>query len=412
MMAPHYQSTSTAPVSTSHVNLNATSPPAVLAMLPPSRIAPFPGPAQHPSPIPAPAPAPPYTEHDVELIGRDSMTPPPPYAESTLRFINGDTKTLPHTYDSSPASLRYCSRLNKQDAGRSLYVGAPEESSSVQRLCVSYVDHDSAILHSPSPTQGRIPIYCATCTLASNHLNYNANLDTYVYRWQTTERPIPIGINLSSFESNKQRSLVTRCLKVVLQKLNDNLETVGPQFRLVKRHSSSAFVVTFEGENPHCYASAFFPDWSPRNWYINVYKPGLTLCSEQKQHLRRTKRGDTKTAQLKALEQNLIAILTHEMLHIIGIRHCAIDENVERAPYVRFPIHLSDEDNQDPSMKPNLNWEDLSNFDLKPQTVEEIRQIYAKKEGETIGPYIIRDVSWRSGVKIRRKWLESMRTMK
>lgn len=247
-----------------------------------------------------------------------------------------------------------------------------------------------------------ISTYCATiCTASSKHLNYHVNPDNDVYRWQTTDGFIPIGINLSRFESREQRSIVKTCFEMVLRSLNDS--NIGPKFQLVKDPRRSAFSVTFGGEHPHCYASSFFPGSHPKDWYIYVFKLGLTLSEEQEQLLINARGGDVKSARSQALEQNLIKILAHEMLHIVGVRHCHVDVNYEKEPYVRFPPELSDNDNWDPLMQSRLDRMELSRLGWKSQTFEEIRQIYAMNDGDTVGCHRIRDVSWRDGRKLRKR---------
>lgn len=194
--------------------------------------------------------------------------------------------------------------------------------------------------------------------------------------------------------------MVKRCLKIVLRSLNDN--NIGPKFHFVEDPSSSAFSVTFGGDHPHSYASSFFPGSHPKDWYIYVFKLGLTLSEEQQQLLIQTRDRNVKPAGLQALEQNLIKILAHEMLHLVGVRHCTIDLNVEKEPYMRFPPELSDNDNWDPLMQPRLDRMDLSRLGWNSQTLKEIRQIYAMNEGEKIGFHKIRDVSWRDGMELRK----------
>lgn len=195
--------------------------------------------------------------------------------------------------------------------------------------------------------------------------------------------------------------MVKNCLEIVLRSLNDS--NIGPKFQFVKDPCRSAFSVTFGGAHPHCYASSFFPGSHPKDWYIYVFKLGLTLSEEQEQLLINAKGGDVKSARLQALEQNLVKILAHEMLHIVGVRHCHVDLNDEKEPYVRFPPELSDNDNWDPLMQPRLDRMDLSRLGWKPQTLEELRQIYAMTGEETIGCHRIRDVSWRDGRKVRKR---------
>lgn len=224
-----------------------------------------------------------------------------------------------------------------------------------------------------------------------------------MYRWKATDGPIPIGINLSSFESRKQSSMVKRCLARVLSSLNAH--NIGPQFRFVEDPSESAFFIFFGGDNPHCYASSFFPGSHPKDWYIYVYKQSLKLSTDQKRLLMDAGSAGIKTARLEALEQNLIKILAHEMLHIVGLRHCDVNLDVEQEPYVRFPPGLSDNDNWDPLMQGSIDRIDLSRLGWNSQTLEETRQIYAMAEGETVGRHShrIRDVSWQDGAKVRKR---------
>lgn len=246
-----------------------------------------------------------------------------------------------------------------------------------------------------------ISTYCATiCTASSKHLNYHVNPDNDVYRWQTTDGPIPIGINFSSFESREQRSLVKTCLEIVLRSLNNS--NIGPKFQFVNDPCRSAFSVTFGGDDPHCYASSFFPGSHPKDWYIYVFKLGLTLSEEQEQLLIHNRGGEVESARLQALGDNLIKILAHEMLHVVGVRHCHVDLD-EEEPYVRFPLELSDNDNWDPLMQPRLDPRHFSRLDWRPQTLEEIRQIYAMSEGDSVGCHRIQDVSWRDGRKVRKR---------
>lgn len=195
--------------------------------------------------------------------------------------------------------------------------------------------------------------------------------------------------------------MVKTCLEIVLRSLNDG--NIGPKFQFVKDPRRSAFSIIFGGDHPHCYASSFFPGSHPKDWYIYIFELGLTLSEEQEQLLIRNRSGDVNSARLQALEQNLIKILAHEMLHIVGVRHCHVDLNDEKEPYVRFPPELSDNDNWDPLMQPRLDRTDFCWLGWKSQTFEEIRQIYAMNEGDTVGCHKIRDVSWRDGRKVRKR---------
>lgn len=195
--------------------------------------------------------------------------------------------------------------------------------------------------------------------------------------------------------------MVKRCLARVLSSLNAH--NIGPQFRFVEDPSESAFFISFGGDHPRCYASSFFPGSHPKDWYIYVFKQGLKLSSDQKRSFMDAESAGSKTARLEALEQNLIKILAHEMLHIVGVRHCDVNLDVEQEPYVRFPPELSDNDNWDPLMQGSLDRMDLSRLGWKSQTLEEIRQIYAMDEGETVGCHRIRDVSWQDGARVRKR---------
>lgn len=417
-MAPYYHSIGTPVVPIGHTTEYVTSPIAIPPTLPPAENGPLPGSGQYPPSSLSPVPS--FTEHDPEVVGPNSMTPPPAYTESNLRVIVGDSKTLPHAYDPPLSSL--CNGLspNPDEGGTSLYVGVPEEPSSLQvgvassapvlhwiflintyadtaqKLC----DREPTVHGTLSPAPVPVPDYCATiCTPASKYLNYHVNPDNDIYRWQTTEGSIPIGINLQSFESREQGSMVKRCLKIVLRNLNDN--NVGPKFQLVKDPRRSAFSVTFAPGASHCYASSFFPGWHPKDWDIYVFKQGLTLSEEQERLLIQPRGRDVNSVRLQALEQNLIKILAHEMLHVLGVRHCVVDLNVERESYVRFPPELSDCDNWDPLMQPGVDRMDLSRLNWKSQTIKELRQIYAMNEGDTVGCHRIRDVSWRDGMRVK-----------
>lgn len=193
----------------------------------------------------------------------------------------------------------------------------------------------------------------------------------------TKNTPIPVGIDLSGFERYKKGmgSLVRGCLIAVLQKFNDN--GVGPKFEFARNPSSSAFVVTFSGRRD-CYARSFFPDSNPKDWYIYFYSLGLTPCKEQSDSLLNDTVGDIQTARSQALERNLVKILTQEVLHVVGVRHCDAHLTERSQPCVRFPPDLSDDDNNEERlMQRRLHWQDLSriNFDWNARTLEEIRQI-------------------------------------
>lgn len=240
-----------------------------------------------------------------------------------------------------------------------------------------------------------------TGTQVSKDLNFQVS-GKFASRWRLTGKPIPVGINFSSFKRS-QRATVRNCLIRVLDSFNAH--NVGPQFQYVGDASKSAFFISFRGDHPDCYASSFFPSDHPKDWYIVVYRLGLTLDKEQKRHLRDTagEHDNIKDMKQKALEQNITQILAHELLHIVGVRHCDVNPQDEKEPYVRFPRGQSDEDNFDPLMRTKLPWRDFSQLDWKPETLEEIRQLYAMKAGEKIGPYTIRDVSWEDGAKRRKK---------
>lgn len=199
--------------------------------------------------------------------------------------------------------------------------------------------------------------------------------------------------------------MVQRCLVQVLDSLN--AQNIGLQFRFVDDPSDSAFFISFGGNQPRCYASSFFPGSHPKDWYIYVFKLGLALSKDQGRFLLDSGSEDIKAARLQALEQNLIKILAHEILHIVGIRHCDVDPIVETEPYVRFPPELSDRNNWDPLMQPKLDRMELSWLGWKPQTLQEIRQIYAMNEGDRVGFHRIRDVSWRDGAERRKHMARS-----
>lgn len=252
-----------------------------------------------------------------------------------------------------------------------------------------------------------MPAYCATITtLGSKELNYHVSPENVVYRWSTTNAPIPVGIDLKSFENFKEGlgPLVKRCLIIVLKKFNDN--NVGPKFQFVSDPIDSAFVVSFGGRT-RCdlYACSFFPDSYPKDWYIYVYSPGLTLCQEQLDDLLNNTVGDIQleTARSQALERQLVRILTHEMLHVVGVRHCDAHLTEKSQPCVRFPPDLTDgENNEERLMQRMLHWKDLSRIDWNHRTLVEIRQIY--KESMThVGGHRIRDVSWQDGAMERKE---------
>lgn len=194
--------------------------------------------------------------------------------------------------------------------------------------------------------------------------------------------------------------MVKRCLVQVLDSLNAH--NIGPQFQIVDDPSDCAFFISFGGDQPQCYASSFFPGSHPKDWYIYVFKLGLTLSKDQGRFLLDSGSGDIKTTRVQALEQNLIRILAHEMLHIVGVRHCHVDPIVETEPYARFPPELPDHENWDPLMEPTIDRMDLSRLGWKSQTLQEIRQIYAMNGGEMVGFSRIRDVSWRDGAEVRK----------
>lgn len=225
-----------------------------------------------------------------------------------------------------------------------------------------------------------------------------------MYRWAIKNTPVPVGIDLSGFEGYKKGmgSLVRGCLITVLKKFNDN--GVGPKFEFARNPSSSAFVVTFGGRHDG-YASSFFPDSDPNDWYIYVYSPGLTLCKEQSDSLLNDTVGDIPTARSRALERKLVNILTHEMLHVVGVRHCDAHLTETSEPCVRFPSDLSDEENNEERlMQRRIHWQDLSriDFDWNPRTLEEVRQIY-QPERTHIGDRRVRDVLWQEGVRERKE---------
>lgn len=90
------------------------------------------------------------------------------------------------------------------------------------------------------------------------------------------------------------------------------------------------------------------------------------------------------------------------MLHVVGVRHCYVDPKREHEPYVRYPRSLSDADNWDFLMQPQLSPCDLSKHYLEPRTVEHVREIYGLPVGEKIDGYEIQDVSWQVGAEKKR----------
>lgn len=182
--------------------------------------------------------------------------------------------------------------------------------------------------------------------------------------------------------------MIKACLVTVLFKFTAS--NVGPEFHYVAEPSHSAFFVRFGGDHP-LYAHSFFPGSHPKDWYIDVFKPSFTLSEDQEQFLVDTTRGDISVARKEALERNLINILTHEMLHVVGVRHCDA-QLAEMERCVRFPPNLSDdENNEELLMKPTLDWRSLRELRWLSRTIQEIQQIYAMKVGESIGGHRIQD---------------------
>lgn len=166
--------------------------------------------------------------------------------------------------------------------------------------------------------------------------------------------------------------------------------------------SHSAFFVRFGGDHP-LYAHSFFPGSLPKDWYIDIFKLSLTLSEDQEQLLVDSIRGDISFARKRALEINLINILTHEMLHVVGVRHCDA-QLTEMERCVRFPPELSDEENSEEHlMQRSLDWRSLNQLQWLSRTIQEVQQIYAMKAGERIGCHRIRDVSWQAGAKQRKE---------
>ncbi|KAL1853968.1 hypothetical protein Daus18300_011635 [Diaporthe australafricana] len=353
-------------------------------------------PAQQASPVASPAPA--YTEHDLGGVGRISVTPPPSYTESNSGVIVGESKTVIDAHGSPIPST--CHGINpNHDCGGSVSISDAVVPSLGEMLCDPYGDNDATGLDTMSAVPELIPSYCATNSIPGpEDLNYHVNSNNGLYRWKTTKTSsIPVGIDISSFESYEQGLMAQRCLITVLDRFN--VKNVGPKFQFVSHPFHSAFFVRFGGDYP-IYARAFFPGSLPEYWYIDIFKPGLTLSAEQEEFLMRTGAGDT--AKLQALEQNLIKILTHEMLHVVGVRHCDAQVTEKAEKCVRFPPDLSDdENNEEHLMQRFLDWKSLSQLDWMDRTIQEIRQIYAMKDGEYIGCHRIQDVSWEDGARRR-----------
>lgn len=108
----------------------ATLPPTVIHV--PEESASSLRPGQHRPPGSAPATAPPYTQHDLEAIGNDSMAPPPSYTELAQGPIVGDSKTQHHTCALPSLSLLHVLKPNHDGDSSSLLVGAPEQAGSLQ----------------------------------------------------------------------------------------------------------------------------------------------------------------------------------------------------------------------------------------------------------------------------------------
>jgi hypothetical protein len=220
-----------------------------------------------------------------------------------------------------------------------------------------------------------------------------------LYRWQTTEAPIPVSIDITSFESFEQGLLAQRCLITVLDRFNAH--NVGPKFKFIHYPFHSAFFVRFGGDY-EIYARAFFPGSLPEDWYINIFKPSLVLSAEQEQYLMHT--GARDAGRMQAVEQNLIKILTHEMLHVVGVRHCDAQVTEKAEKCVRFPPDLSDdENNEERLMQRFLDWTIAAQLDWMDRTIQEIQQIYAMNEGGYVGCHKIQDVSWEDGARRRKE---------
>jgi len=249
-----------------------------------------------------------------------------------------------------------------------------------------------------------MPICCATSsTLGSKSLNYHVNHDNSVCRWQVTDIPIPVGIDLFSFDSSDEACMARTCLIAVLERFNAS--NFGPKFQFVDHPSHSAFFVRFGGDHSS-YANAFFPGSHPKDWYIDLFRPSLTLSEDQEQSLRNTpSRGeDISAAKAQALEQNLVKILMHEMLHVVGVRHCDAQDTETMERCVRYPHDLSDDkNNEERLMERSLDWRIFSQLDWMNRTLQEIREIYAMKGGDFLGCHRIRDVSWEVGAKQRKE---------
>lgn len=238
-------------------------------------------------------------------------------------------------------------------------------------------------------------------SLALNSINYHIHPDKHLYRWQP-DNPIPIGINFRSFKSPEDKAMVKKCLKSVLAKFNSM--NVGPKLFTVSDPSVSAFFLTFveddrrraPGDSVRL-GKAFFPSRDADNWFIYLYSGSFTLNEDEED--------SSAIPRSQALEQKLIRILTHELLHVLGVRHCDAHLTEEDLPCIRVPSNLSEDEHHEPLMEPALssNWASQSPSDWKHSTVKAIQQVYAVKEGEYIEGHKVQDVRWQAHVEEKKK---------
>lgn len=242
-------------------------------------------------------------------------------------------------------------------------------------------------------------------SLALNSINCHIHPDNHLYRWQP-DNPIPIGINFSSFKSGEDMLLVKTCLKFVLHKFN--FRNVGPKFFFVSDPSVSAFFVTFVEDDRRRapgdrvpLAKAFFPSQDANEWFIYLYSGSLTLNEHEEDSL--------SIPRSQAVEQKLIMILTHELLHVLGVRHCDAHVIEKGLPCIRFPSNLSDEEHHEPLMDPSLPSKQTSQpqLDWKDSTVEAIQQLYDVRNGGYVEGHKVRDVRWQAHVKEKEKQLRN-----
>ncbi|EHK19110.1 uncharacterized protein TRIVIDRAFT_138268, partial [Trichoderma virens Gv29-8] len=133
-------------------------------------------------------------------------------------------------------------------------------------------------------------------------------------------------------------------VKDAMRRATSNWKGIGARFKQVERHEPATFAVIYDNsQEDNTYASSFFPKASPGK---------LLICP---------------LSFSEGNEKHLANILTHEVGHILGLRHEVAHIKEPHFPSVLF----GSEDAQSV-----MNYKDLSELKVSEQDLEGLKEVY------------------------------------